>query len=619
MSLTTLHVADPDIVKAATELLVNAKRLIVAGYFAEARRVLGLLVEPGPWKLKQKGSLIQELEYLLPRACVLSGVRCPAVGRQPARLVEDLVPWAIHETTEYIDALKGPSGTPNRPVGENWSEAYLATLPDIAARASGLKAFGRFLLEAKFVLEMRLAAAFPGGHQAPSLVAEADLKVLGELLGHLVAARLIAEPAQAITTATIGSTITRFVEKTGAPLLHLHGSILQAVLLLCSREGQLDVAVDTARYLAARDALYALLPIATYEPVTEILASGACAAPLGIDPEAVALYLQAVTARPAPRPEPVRRKKAAMVDSLASFEEILSATPLGARELVELPVLDTPERAYAMELSPDEMEEMWDVARGLVAETGRWPLITTTFGDGETLEEKLSDADLFSRSGYYGANADVDDVSPRALLAAADAVDVAAFLRRRTAELQRLTSVEEIEHELERTREYCGSAPGRDDVARARVDGQPITTCHQLDRWLLGWELAHGSSSDPTAERITEWFNPDPYPAILLFLPTPNPWDALAYIPFWGAGGHGSEHYVALGRQWHERFGAELFAHFGTMLECFVSRPPTTIDEAWELGRQHDLIAQSTLAGSSLRHYAAGLVNYDRWFLHERP
>jgi hypothetical protein len=57
------------------------------------------------------------------------------------------------------------------------------------------------------------------------------------------------------------------------------------------------------------------------------------------------------------------------------------------------------------------------------------------------------------------------------------------------------------------------------------------------------------------------------------------------------------------------------------MLECFVSRPPVDVQEAWELAQQHDLAASSTLAlsGTALRHYATGLLNFDRWFLHERP
>jgi hypothetical protein len=105
-----------------------------------------------------------------------------------------------------------------------------------------------------------------------------------------------------------------------------------------------------------------------------------------------------------------------------------------------------------------------------------------------------------------------------------------------------------------------------------------------------------------------------------LFLPCSNGWDALAYIHWYGSY-DGSENYIALGRSWEERFGAELVAHHGTMLQCLVSRPPQTIEEAWPLACEHDLVAECTLAlsGISLRDYTRALVGWDRWFLHERP
>ncbi len=103
--------------------------------------------------------------------------------------------------------------------------------------------------------------------------------------------------------------------------------------------------------------------------------------------------------------------------------------------------------------------------------------------------------------------------------------------------------------------------------------------------------------------------------------PTPNGWDALAYLHWYAAVGRPAEAYVALGRLWERRFGAELVAHWGTMLQCYVDRPPRSLGDAWDLARMHDLVAPSTLAlpGIRLRHYAPSLVGCDRWFLHERP
>jgi hypothetical protein len=57
------------------------------------------------------------------------------------------------------------------------------------------------------------------------------------------------------------------------------------------------------------------------------------------------------------------------------------------------------------------------------------------------------------------------------------------------------------------------------------------------------------------------------------------------------------------------------------MLQCLVSRPPQTVQDAWTVAREHDLAGECTLAlpGIRLRDYARALIGWDRWFLHERP
>jgi hypothetical protein len=90
---------------------------------------------------------------------------------------------------------------------------------------------------------------------------------------------------------------------------------------------------------------------------------------------------------------------------------------------------------------------------------------------------------------------------------------------------------------------------------------------------------------------------------------------------WYGTSDFGAEHYVALGRQWETRHGARLVAHYGTMIQCLVERPPASPIEAWSLACEHDLAAPCTLAlpGIPLRDYARALAGWDRWFLHERP
>jgi hypothetical protein len=70
-----------------------------------------------------------------------------------------------------------------------------------------------------------------------------------------------------------------------------------------------------------------------------------------------------------------------------------------------------------------------------------------------------------------------------------------------------------------------------------------------------------------------------------------------------------------------QAYGAELVAHFGTMLQFVVSRPPQTLDQAFALAVQQNAVAPCTLAlpGVSLREHVRALMCVDKWFLHERP
>jgi len=57
------------------------------------------------------------------------------------------------------------------------------------------------------------------------------------------------------------------------------------------------------------------------------------------------------------------------------------------------------------------------------------------------------------------------------------------------------------------------------------------------------------------------------------------------------------------------------------MLEFVVNRPPRSLDEAWALAREQELVAPCTTAlpGITLREHARSLVDRDTWFIHERP
>jgi hypothetical protein len=304
--------------------------------------------------------------------------------------------------------------------------------------------------------------------------------------------------------------------------------------------------------------------------------------------------------------------------SLDHIRAIIENSPLVGREIVEIPILDTGESAFAIQIAKGEVEPMWRAARAMIESTGRWPVASCAWSRGATWRDSLLSEDFFSRFYYHEAPG-AKDVSPRALLRLADEVDVDAFVEALADEREGYFGIDEaIAFEIETTQHACGIAPSPEEIADARTGDAAIDTHRTLDHWLMHWEAARRVPADPSLGR-QDWFEQDP--AALLLLPVANPWDTLAYLHWFGSSQPGAQYYIALGRRWHQRHGAELVAHYGTMLQCLVSQPPTTLDEAWRLAREHDLAAPCTLAlpGIALRHHAIGLIGHDRWFLHERP
>jgi hypothetical protein len=304
-----------------------------------------------------------------------------------------------------------------------------------------------------------------------------------------------------------------------------------------------------------------------------------------------------------------------MSASTRDLSRILAGSLLESRDIAEVPVLNTGEMAYAIQISSAEVESAWRIARGLLPRTQRWPVATTFWAaaDGSTWTDRVLEADFFSRF-YYEEAPNPVDVSPRALCARANAINLPEFLALKAARRAEGSNLEEtMAYELEETKTRCGSAPNRSELKAAQV-----STERDLEHFLLDWEHSHGVSIDPNDSR-QQWFEQNP--SALLFLPTPNGWDTLAYLHWFGTSDYGAENYIALGQSWEKKFGAELVAHYGTMLQCLVSRPPTTVQDAWELACEHDLAGGCTLALPCirLRDYARALVGWDRWFLHERP
>ena len=312
-----------------------------------------------------------------------------------------------------------------------------------------------------------------------------------------------------------------------------------------------------------------------------------------------------------------------MIESTEELRELLADTFLAKSRIAVATVEDTQENVFAIEVSEDPVLA-WAHLRGLAGKTGRWPVLTLLHSSrADPWEERVRKADLFSR--YYFRDErkeDRKDDSPDAVLRAAEGLDVSRGFRD-FSEDNSITLEEYLEVTLEGTQGLFGMGPPMPSPA-AFLREHALRTQESIERWFFEWELANCPSPLALPERGLShiaWYEEGLESQALLLMPTPNGWEVPAYINWFASGRRNSQFVVAMLRDWHATYGAELVAHFGTMLQFQVARRPQTAAEAFQLAWHQHLIAPGTtiLPGISPRDHARALMHTDRWFLHERP
>ena len=307
-----------------------------------------------------------------------------------------------------------------------------------------------------------------------------------------------------------------------------------------------------------------------------------------------------------------------MLNDPESVAEALAPTLLGGRRVVELPGFEPAQRIFAVPCGHEEIVDAWSAARDAIAPTGRSPVVVASWGTSgpEWLDEAVRelerrraiDAHFGHHPGFQREAA--REVNPRTL---PHPVEVLADIKRM------LNFRSPADHELADTARSFGAAPEDEDVLAVFGVGDPPR--YDLDRWLFEWERARFGSVPDLYTGYLDGFGPPGLPAVVL-LPTPRGADTLFFVPFFQNGcAETPERLVAVVRSWEERFGADLWANWGTMLEFVVARPPATVEDAYELALEQALIAPDTimLPGVRLRRHAQALVGRQTWFLHYRP
>ncbi len=210
--------------------------------------------------------------------------------------------------------------------------------------------------------------------------------------------------------------------------------------------------------------------------------------------------------------------------------------------------------------------QMWHRLRGLVDRTGHWPVILGSDEDLPRVEE-MSELNEAPTSSILAAAEAQSGGEALTTLAAAHAAEMAA---------------------------YGG------DVA-PEVGNWPEGNCAN-DRFVTPFEILSGQP------HTRVWF---------ALVPTTRPWEVPAFLALGGWNDcPPAEIHVAVLRDWHEQYGAEIVAATADVIECHVIRPPTDQTAALALAREqyaycYDIVEQGA---ETLSNLAAALLEGSAWY-----
>lgn len=620
MPLSTKYIQHKKIQKAAREALESSEQLFLSGYFEAALHISSQLLAPGPWQINAYTNLVDQVSRVHLIYCWANKVDFPKVGDEPARNADELNNWAEEHIEQLFDYMVMSDRIQNAEAGRHWDNDYFARVEQMESQNGIFKEYGIFTDELDHVLKHRLRKSL--NRRGPDLLPDfvKDLMPAFRTDGDI----MVASQTDQFDTHTLVDILARCSEKIPHGLSYMPERCFLAVVVIDLVENNASSAVLQLKRALGGENLANVLELATWPPLRDLLKTKCLSDHLGLNDELVAGFIKKFDSRAVQ--EPSRNVSPTMNSykciDFRQFQSLVSSTDLENHESCEIEIPECDESAIAVRVNPCNALDSWKIARQLLSETGRWPVITISWsGSGDSFQDQLINDDIFMRSPYQGEGYDGNrlGLSPSALVAGAQYVQIEESLRQ-IADNREEPVEEFVEYELETLESTYGEAPKKNDVLDAISVNSPGAYL-RLQKWLFNWQKEHEYNS-PVVTGHIEWFRPhDSDPMALLLLPTPNSWEVPAYLNWYAAEAMGTEVVIAILKNWHEQYGAELVAHYGTMLQCYVSSKPTTIDKAFSLAFEQELIAPCTTAlpGVSLRDHAVALMHSDQWFLHERP
>lgn len=289
MALSHSHLHHPDLDTAADEVLDNATRLYLAGYFAEAQAMTERLLQPGPWRVDRHRAIMSRVAMLLPIFCWANGQGCPELPDQPARTSAELARWAMEENERELDDLVMINGGQTRAAGAKWSEEYFASLPELPRIDGIYRQYDEFTSDVHVVLRDRLRRRLdrPVPRSGQGLVValaslEVSIAPRAEQFDHQQLSDMLAQCGAAIGRPPTWNEERSYIIASALDLLR--GDVTAAALHL-RRLMKLGAHVNVALILSC------------WPPLRYLLGDHVLADVLGVDDAAVADYTASLASR----------------------------------------------------------------------------------------------------------------------------------------------------------------------------------------------------------------------------------------------------------------------------------------------------------------------------------
>jgi hypothetical protein len=202
------------------------------------------------------------------------------------------------------------------------------------------------------------------------------------------------------------------------------------------------------------------------------------------------------------------------------------------------------ERIYQLRVRPDDALARWYALRDLVPVTGYWPVL----GWGRRW---LDDVPEYRAQVEIGLTAEILEESEK--------VDLARWKQAQMDEFLEFVKEDAKEYELEPITDFFEDVQGE-----WPEDAAPYT------------EFSIPQSKE-TREPIS--------PILIALIPTTQSWQVPAFLRFDTFDASPAVH-TAMARRWNERYGAEIIGVLPDLIEIWVTRPPTTREDALALAKE---------------------------------